>query len=179
MRGEEVHRNSGSRSSDTSKRCMAVFSCRFFPSFFPARHVLPCRAANTRNAGTNKGRDAFADSGQVIPEGCHAPDEAWERKCTARIDIILTFIRAAWTRRERVGREIRKPLLVAGRGPLRAIIEILCQREVCSLLRNKIRWMIIDIAFTRWENLDFRFAEVLSCWRRILTLFLATINMLF
>lgn len=153
MRDEEVHRNSGSRSSDTSKRCS--FFQSLFSFFFSARHVLPCRAANTRNAGTNKGRDAFADSGQVIPEGCHAPHEAWERKCTPRIDIILTFIRAAWTRRERVGREIQKhdqPLSCAS--PLRAMIENLSrQREGCSLLRNKIRWMIIDIALTRWENL--------------------------
>lgn len=164
MRDEEVHRNSGSRSSDTSKRCS--FFQSLFSFFFSARHVLPCRAANTRNAGTNKGRDAFADSGQVIPEGCHAPHEAWERKCTPRIDIILTFIRAAWTRRERVGREIRKhdePLSCAS--PLRAMIENLSrQREGCSLLRNKIRWMIIDIVLTRWENLPVRGILDLRKW---------------
>lgn len=84
-----------------SKRDVGIFWSRFFPAW----HVLLCRATNARNARANKGWNALAGSGQVIPKGCHAPNEAWERKYTAPIDIILTFIRTTWIRRDR--REIR------------------------------------------------------------------------
>lgn len=84
--------------------CRDLLKSVFFPAW---RHVLLCRATNARNARANKGWNALvAGSGQVIPKGCHAPNEAWERKYAAPIDIILTFIRAtSWMRRDR--REIR------------------------------------------------------------------------
>lgn len=102
MCDEKVYWKWGSWSCDRNG-----MSGSFEVSFFPAwRHVLLCRATNARNARANKGWNALvAGSGQVIPKDCHAPNEAWERKCTTPINIILTFIKETWMRRDR--REIR------------------------------------------------------------------------
>lgn len=105
MCDEKVYWKWGSWSCDRNG-----MSGSFEVGFFPAWHVLLCRATNARNARANKGWNAsVAGSGQVIPKGCHAPNEAWERKYTVPIDIILTFIRATWMRWDR--REIRIPTI--------------------------------------------------------------------
>lgn len=73
MRDEEVHRNSGSRSSDTSKRCVAVSSSRFFLSFF-------LRGTCCRVARQTRGMPGLIKDGTRSP----TPDKSFPKAVTLR-----------------------------------------------------------------------------------------------
>lgn len=73
MHDEEVHRNSGSRSSDTSKRCVAVFSSRFFLPFF-------LRGTCCRVARQTRGMPGLIKDGTRSP----TPDKSFPKAVTLR-----------------------------------------------------------------------------------------------